>query len=136
MAVIDDFRDAAIPRLREAMKVQAFFVAVGLIEDYEAKAEVTALGRKLGSAMLSPKERDRLADWIRETLWADLDKAHDRVAVIEMRADAAIKSNPYRFYEGLASRCSDPERMRWTFAAISKPYRDQLCKERRRARAT
>lgn len=136
MAIIDDFRDATIPRLRDAMKVQAFFVAVGLVEDHEANSEINGLARKLGSAMLSSKEQDRLFAWIRETLWTELDKAHDRVAVIEMRMDAAIEANPSRFYEGLAARCTDPERMRLVFASISKPYRDQLSKERPRARAT
>lgn len=133
MAIIDDFRETAVPRLREAARTQACFVALDIAEPHEARAEVTALARKLGSALLSPDEQAQLIVWIRETLWREIDKAHDRVTVIEMRMDAAISANPTRFYEGLAARCADSERMRWSFAAISKPYRDYLTKERRRA---
>jgi len=134
MAIIDDFRENVVPRLKEAARVQAFFVALEFIEPWIAKDEVITLARKLGSPMLSSRDQDRLIDWIGETVWREIEKADDRVAVIEMRMDAAIADNPARFYDGLASRCSDPERMRLTFGAISKPYRDHLTRERQRAR--
>ena len=135
MTVIDDFREAAVPRLKAAAKVQALFVALALASLSEARSEIAALARMLGSGLLPRRDQDRLFDaWIPETLWDEVDRAHDRVAAIESRMDAAIKDNPSRFYEGLACRCDEPERMRWTFAAISKPYRVHLIQERRHAR--
>lgn len=133
MAIIDDFREGAVPRLREAARAQAFFVALGITDRHEARAEVCAEARKLGSTLLPPREQDRLFAWIGEVIWAELDKAHDRIIVIEQRMDDAIRDNPKRFFDGLAARCADPERMRWTFAAISQPYRQQLIREQSRA---
>lgn len=134
MAIIDDFRENVVPRLREAVRVQAFFAALEIVDTGEALAEVNALARKLGSGLLPPKHQDRLFEWIRELIWTELEKADDRVAVIGNRIEAAEKSNPVRLWEGLATRCSDPECMRWTFASFSKPYRQHLIRERRRAR--
>lgn len=135
MAIIDDFRDAAVPRLREAAKAQAFFVALGIATVDHARSELGAVARTLGATLLSRKDQDRLFDgWIPEVIWAELDRAHDRIAVIEQRMETAIQDNPKRFYDGLASRCVDPDRMRWTFAAASKPYRQQLIREQVRAR--
>lgn len=134
MAIIDDFREGAVPRLREAARAQAFFVALDITTVDEARSELSAMARTLGATLLPRKDQDRLFDgWIPEVIWAELDKAHDRIVVIEQRMDQAIKDNPVRFYDGLAGRCAAPDRMRWAFAAISKPYRQHLTKERGRA---
>ncbi len=135
MAIIDDFREGAVPRLREVAKTQALFVALELVTLDEARAEVAAMARTLGARLLPSKDQDRLFDaWIPEIVLAELGKATDRVIVIEQRMDAAIRDQPARFYDGLAARCADPERMRWTFASMSKPYRKHLNQERNRAR--
>ena len=134
MAVIDAFRESALPRLREAARVQALFVVLDIAGADEARSEVSALASTLGANLLQRKDQDRLFDtWIPEALWAELEKALDRVVAIEQRMEVAIEDNPWRFYEGFAARCVDPERMRWTFAAISKPYRQHLIRERSRA---
>lgn len=135
MAIIDDFRESAIPRLREACKVQAFFAALGLIEPSEGRSEIATLAWKLGAGLLPAKHQDRLFDqWISEVFWDELNKAHDRIDVINARAEQAIKDDPVRYYEGLATRCSRPELMRWVFASICPPYRKHLIQERRNAR--
>lgn len=134
MAVIDDFRETAVPRLRDVARAQAFFVALDLIDLDEARAEVHAAARKVGSALLSARDQDRLVDWIANVLWAEAEKATDRVAAIQSRAASAEKTDPVRYFDGLAARCATPAAIRWTFAAISTPYRTHLTRERYHAR--
>lgn len=134
MAFSDDFREAVVPRLREAAKAQAFFVALELIDAEEARNAVSAEARKAGSGLLKPNEQDRLLEWISNVIWNEIDAAHDRVVVLQMRAAAAEKTDPVRYYEGLAGRCSKPDAMRWTFAAIAPAYRKYLVGERSSAR--
>lgn len=131
MAFLDDFREAAVPRLREVAKREAFCVALDIIDLEEARAIVAAEARTAGSALLRPADQDRLSNWIAEVVWAEADAALDRVAALQAKAEAA---DPVRLYEGLAIRCSDPERMRWVFASFCAPYRKHLIEERRRAR--
>lgn len=136
MAIIDDFRESAVPRLREVAKAQAFFVALEIIDLDEARSVVNGEARKVGSALLSQRDQDRLFDWIANLLWSEAEKAGDRVAVLQSRAAAAEKVDPVRYYDGLAGRCTNPAAMRWTFAAISKPYREYLNRERQSAGGT
>lgn len=123
MAFVDDFRAAALPRLREAVKTQAFLVALDLADFESARDEVYTVARQAGLAMLRASDQERSVDWIRETIWAEHTKAVERVAALQSRVAAAERDDPIRFYEGLASRCAEPDRMRMVFASISKPYR-------------
>lgn len=130
MAFLDDFREAAIPKLRECARVQAFFVALELIDVDEAQVQIRACARTAGASLLPPREQDRLDAWIVDTLWAEMDKAHDRVVVLQQQAEIAEKADPVRYYDGLAARCVNAEAMRWAFAAISPVYRKHLNGER------
>lgn len=136
MTVLDDFREAAVPRLREVARAQAFFVALDIIDLEEARAEVHAAARKAGSALLPDRDQDRLIDWIANVLWAEAEKSADRVTVLQDRAAVSERTDPTRYYGGLASRCADPEAMRWTFASLSPRYRKHLMGERASARKT
>jgi hypothetical protein len=133
MAIIDDFREAALPRLRHVIRAQAFFAALEIIDLDEARSIVYAEARKSGSNFLSNRDQDRLNDWIAELLWQEIDKANDRVAALRSRAFEAERADPVRYYDGLAARCSNPEAMRWTFAAICPAYRKYLNGERHNA---
>jgi hypothetical protein len=126
MAIADDFQETVLPRLRAVAKTQAFFVALDIIDAEEARNAVSAEARKAGSALLKPADQDRLLEWISNTIWNEMEAAHDRVGVLRQRVAAAERDDPIRYYDGLARGCSNPEAMRWTLAAISPAYRKHL----------
>ena len=125
------FRDAVMPRLRAAVDVQSFFIACGTREYGEASAEVFAIARKFGALHLPDQRLEELQEWIAIALLQGIAAAEKRVDEIEATLAA---EDPIQHYEELAAQSQDPERMRWTFAAICPEYRAHLIAGRRGAK--
>jgi len=126
MAFVEDFWATTRPKLYAAAKTQAFLVAVGTDEFEDAFEAVCVIARTAGAGLLPAERYEGLMEWIRDTIWREFTSAEAHISVLQDRIDAAVTADPVRYYDGLASRTSDPDRMRWAFAAFSPEYRAYL----------
>lgn len=120
------FRAHVVPRLRLEIDKQAFLMACDLQDWHDSYYEVLHLAIERGALHLAERDLDSLKDWISTTLLEAVDKAEAKVAAIDVEIARQRTADPVGYYEGLATRCRDPERMRWIFAANNPAYCDHL----------
>jgi len=128
------FRNHVTPRLRQQVALQAFLIACGSVTYGEGRAAIVAHAWRYGAGHLPAALFAELLDWISTALLEDILQAEPRVEAIEADNDRSVATDPVAHYTRLAAQCSNPDQMRWVFAAISPKYRAHLQAVRRNGR--
>jgi hypothetical protein len=123
----ENFREHVTPKLREEIAHQALQLACDTIDWQDAFQIVLDMALRYGAIHLRDDIFYDLRDWIGSMLLDAVGNAENAVGEVERQAQA----NPIGHYESLAASCSDPDAMRWVFAAISPEYRKSLLAVRR-----
>ena len=120
-----DFARLVTPRLAAACRHWGWLIAADSAIWADATGELLDIARHYGALHLSPKVFDDLVDWLGTRLLREIDAAEPRVAAMQQRLDNLEAQDPVRYYDALAN---GDARLRWAFAAISKPYRAHLAR--------
>jgi hypothetical protein len=122
MSFAQDFRERIIPRMRGEARKQAVLVAIGEIDFEDAAHAVRMVAINGGVGLLTVEQREAVFDPVPDLIW----KEYEAALVRQTEDEAALAADPVRYYEDLAVACREPEKMRWTFAAICPEYRAYL----------
>jgi hypothetical protein len=120
-----------MPKLRQQVAVQSFFIACGIVDYGEGHKAILATAMHYGAAYLPTARFDELRDWIASALVEGITDAEPRVDAMEAEIERQAIEDPVAHYESIAASSKEPEKMRWAFAAISPEYRAHLLAVRR-----
>lgn len=114
------YREHVVPKLRQQIALQSFFIACGTTSYEDGFAAVFEQARRYGAIHLPGRLCQELRDWIGAALTDGIIEVEPRIDAMEAANEAR---DPVLHYGELAG--TDTQ-LQWIFAAISPEYRAHL----------